>query len=136
MIILLDLDVLLDVALDRRPFAEAASVLLDAIESRRGTAFMAWHSIANFFYLTSPKHGRDASKEYIVELTRFVAIAKTGTDSLRFAANLPMRDFEDAMQVAAAQACGAEVIATRNLKDYRKSPIRAAAPQALVKELR
>ncbi len=42
---------------------------------------------------------------------------------------------EDAMQVAAADAFGAQVIATRNVKDYRKSPIKAMTPEALVKVL-
>ena len=32
--------------------------------------------------------------------------------SARYAARLPMRDFEDALQAAAAIACGADAIAT------------------------
>ena len=36
-----------------------------------------------------------------------------------------MRDFEDAMQVAAARACGASHIVTRNARDYARSPIPA-----------
>lgn len=48
---------------------------------------------------------------------------------------LALRDFEDAMQVAAGIACGADVIATRNLRDYRGSPIEAVEPSALVKAL-
>jgi len=46
-----------------------------------------------------------------------------------------MRDFEDALQVAAAVACGASVIATRNLQDYAKSPVRAAEPLFVLAEL-
>jgi len=46
-----------------------------------------------------------------------------------------MADFEDAMQVAAAAACRAEVIATRNLRDFARSPIRAASPERLLREL-
>ena len=42
------------------------------------------------------------------------------------------KDFEDALQVAAAEACGADVIATRNVRDYAKSPVRAATPKALL----
>ena len=40
-----------------------------------------------------------------------------------------MTDFEDALQVAAAHACGAQHIVTRNAKDYERSPIRAISPQ-------
>jgi hypothetical protein len=43
-----------------------------------------------------------------------------------------MTDFEDAMQVAAS-AWGADVIATRNLQDFRKSPIPAQSPASLLR---
>jgi hypothetical protein len=46
-----------------------------------------------------------------------------------------MKAFEDAMQVVAAEACGADVIATRNIRDYARSPLRAATPKALVSGL-
>lgn len=136
MIVLLDLDVLLDFALDRKPFSQPATDLLEALENKPGSAFVAWHSIANFLYLVSPNRGRNDAKHFLLDLTRFVEVAETDTESLRYATNLPMRDFEDAMQVAAAAACRAEVIATRNLRDYRNSPIRAAKPQQVLREVR
>ena len=71
----------------------------------------------------------------LLDLARFVRVAPTTTESLLYAAQLEMSDFEDAMQVAAATACEADVIVTRNLRDYRKSPIRAAEPQEVLKEL-
>ena len=69
------------------------------------------------------------ARDFIVELTRFVEVAATDTQAIRYAAALPMPDFEDAMQVAAARACGAQHIVTRNVKDYQRSPIRAISLQ-------
>jgi len=46
-----------------------------------------------------------------------------------------MKDFGGAMQVAAAVACHADVIATRNTRDYSKSPIRAETPRAVLEKL-
>lgn len=135
MIILLDTDVLMDVALDRAPHADAAASLLDAVERRPGSGYVAWHTIANFYYLVAPSRGGQATRAFVLDLVRFVEVAPTVTDSLRQAARLEMKDFEDAMQVAAADACGAEVIATRNIRDYAKAPIRVATPRALVAEL-
>ncbi len=127
--ILLDTDVLIDVALDRRPHADSAAELLDRIEHGAEAAFIAWHSVSNFYYLVAPELGGVNTRDFIVELTRFVAVAATDTESIRYAAGLPMADFEDAMQVAAARACGARHIVTRNVKDYERSPIRAVSPQ-------
>ena len=127
--ILLDTDVLIDVALDRRPYSDLASELLDRIEHGAEAAYIAWHSVSNLYYLVAPALGGISARDFIVELTRFVAVAATDTESIRYAAELPMADFEDAMQVAAARACGARYIVTRNVRDYERSPIRAIDPQ-------
>jgi hypothetical protein len=39
-----------------------------------------------------------------------------------------MSDFEDALQVSAAQACGADYIITRNGRDFVQSPLPALSP--------
>jgi predicted nucleic acid-binding protein len=134
-ILLIDTDVLIDFALDRRPHASAAGQLLDALERRQATGFIAWHSVANFHYLAVSKQGTSSTKAFLLDLLQFVQVASTSTDSVRYAASLPMRDFEDALQVAAAVACGANTIATRNVRDYARSPIRATTPTMLLKEL-
>ena len=54
---LLDTDVLIDLALDRQPYSEPAAALLNRIEATGRTAFIAWHSVANFHYLLSPGNG-------------------------------------------------------------------------------
>lgn len=126
---LLDTDVLIDMALDRRPFSEPAAALLDRIQVTGHTAFIAWHTVANFHYLVSPTQGRRSAREFVVELTRLVGVAAGGAEAVRYAASLPMKDFEDAMQVAAARSCGASRIVTRNIRDYQRSPIPAITPR-------
>lgn len=136
MIVLLDTDVLIDVALERAPFVGPAAALLDALELRPGAAFIAWHTISNFFYLVAPTRGRTMARCFLLDLARFANVAPTTTQSLRYAASLALGDFEDALQVAAAAACEADVIATRNTRDYVKSPIRAAPPSTVLERLR
>ena len=127
--ILLDTDVLIDVALDRLPHSEAAFELLDRVERGAEPASIAWHSISNLYYIVKPSHGDITTRDFIRELTEFVQVAETGDDVIRYALRLPMNDFEDAMQVAAAQACNANFIVTRNITDYQNSPIPAVTPQ-------
>jgi predicted nucleic acid-binding protein len=134
-IVLVDTNVLIDLALDRTPFAQPAADLLDALEKKPGTAFVAWHSLSNFYYLVAPSRGKSQTKDFLLDLARFVHVAPTTTESLLYAGALALNDFEDAMQVAAAVACRANVIATRNLQDFARSPIRAAEPQAVLAEL-
>lgn len=134
MIVLLDTDVLIDVALDRAPHAMAAAELLNRLEHRPGSAYVAWHTVANFYYLVAPARGARPTRDFVLDLLRFVAVVPATTDGLRKATRLPMKDFEDAMQVAAAEACEADVIATRNTRDYPKALVRVATPKALLAE--
>lgn len=46
-----DCDVFLDVGLGRNPFNEASRQLIDYLEANSNTCFIAWHSVANAFYL-------------------------------------------------------------------------------------
>ena len=132
---LLDTDVLIDIALDRHPFAQPAAALVDRIEQSRRRAFIAWHSVSNLYYIVAPAHGGIRTRDFIIDLIRIVEVATTGTHAIRYAAELPMADFEDAMQVASARACGARHIVTRNLRDYKRSPISAISPQEALSQL-
>ncbi|HEX6573774.1 MAG TPA: hypothetical protein VF042_02295, partial [Gemmatimonadaceae bacterium] len=51
-----------------------------------------------------------------------------GTADFSQALVLGMNDFEDGVQSSAAARIGAEYIATRNEKDFRKSPVTPKSP--------
>ena len=65
--ILVDIDVLIDVALDRQPHSEPASELLDLIERGVETASIAWHSVSNLYYIVNPTRGDIVTREFIRE---------------------------------------------------------------------
>jgi predicted nucleic acid-binding protein len=134
-ILLVDTDVLLDVALAREPFADPAGRLLDHLQGNPGTGVVAWHSISNFYYLARSSRGDNDAREFIHDLVGFLRVVAGGTDSVRTALVLPMADFEDALQAVAGQAADADLIATRNVADYRQSPIPAKAPRQIADEL-
>jgi predicted nucleic acid-binding protein len=117
--IFVDCDVLLDVGLEREPFCHASSQLLDYLENHPNTGFIAWHSNSYLFYIFSKTGTKEKAKEFILELCQFVQVVPTSNNEVLYAANLPMKDFEDALQCAAALTCDADVIVTRNLDDYQ-----------------
>ena len=133
--ILLDTDILIDVALDRQPHSEPAFELLEHIEQGGEPASIAWHSVSNLYYITRPSRGDITTRQFISELIEFVEVAPTDTEAVRFALQLSMADFEDAMQVAAARHCNAQYIVTRNTADYHRSPIPPVTPQQILQQL-
>ena len=124
--VLLDCDVLLDVALNRQPFVENSAKVLRWAESQ-GEAAVAWHSLSNCAYLL-----KDGGRSFLAGLLQIVEVAKVGTEEAQRALALPLSDLEDAMQSASALAAGATFIVTRNLADYVHSPVPALHPEAFV----
>ncbi len=124
---LLDTDILLDVALARQPHAADSAAVLRWAESG-GAAAVAWHSLTNCAYLL-----KGGGRPFLERLLRLVEVAPVATADARRALELPMSDAEDAFQAAAALAWQADVIVTRNVSDFHRSPVRALSPTAFLK---
>jgi len=132
--VLLDTDVLLDVGLRRQPWFEASKAVLVLAQAGELRSFVAWHSVANLHYLIRPRGAADA-RDFLRDLFRFARVASVGHADMEFALELDMSDLGDAMQAAAAVACRAARIVTRNTRHYRGSPVPAVTPKALLREL-
>ena len=86
--------------------------------------------ISNTFYLVrSHSKSTEVSNQFIIDLLAGVEVAETGKLDALAALEFGMRDFEGALQIAAAVACGAEVILTRNTTDFKASPIPVMTPE-------
>lgn len=127
--VLIDTDVLLDVALNRTEFVEDSAAVLRWAEAG-GEACIAWHSVAKCAYLLK-NDGRD----FLNGLLEIVAVASVGEKDAKFALQLPLKDLDDALQVAAATAWGVDCIITRNIKDYKKSPLKVMTPKQFLKQI-
>ena len=124
---LIDTDVLLDVALGREPHVCASAGVLKWVEAG-GKAAVASHSIANCAYLLKN------ARPFLRGLLQLVDVAPVGKHESQRALDLPMSDLEDALQVAAAESWGADLVVTRNLRDYRRSPVKAISPDDFLKK--
>jgi predicted nucleic acid-binding protein len=122
--ILIDTDILLDVALRREKFFDESAAVLSFAESKPRQSAVAWHSLSNISYLLRPD-----ARAFIKELLAFVTVPSTGTYAALQAIGFPMKDFEDAMQAATAVQFGASHIVTRNAAHYQNSPVPAISPR-------
>lgn len=126
--ILIDTDVLLDVALSRELHVEHSVAVMNWVQTG-GEAAVAWHSLTNCAYLLK------GGKPFLSKLLKLVEVAPVGTADARRALELPMSDLEDAFQASAALAWKADFIVTRNLPDYRHSPVPAISPTNFLKKI-
>lgn len=134
-VVLVDTNILVDVALERQPYFRLSTDLLQRLERLPGSGFVAWHSVATCYYLVEQSLGSERARTLIETLSDFLTVAPTRHESLLYALSLQMRDFEDAMQVAAAHTAGVQHIVTRDARDFANSPIPAITPEQALQEL-
>ena len=130
--LLVDINVILDVAF-ARPGEPASSQVIAAC-GRGHDAFVAWHTLATLSYLIERQHSAGEAREFIRGLLGWADVAPASRTLAQQALDWRMRDFEDALQVAAALACGAQCIVTRNERDFRRSPVPALSPEAFARK--
>ena len=128
--VFLDTDICLDVLLHREPFFGDSAALLDWAEKNPGQASVSWHGLANLHYLSD-----GGGQGFIRELLEFCVVPSCGSPEMMHALEPSFTDLEDAMQVVAAIRFGAQLIATRNVKHYRKSAIQAILPRDIFSHL-
>ncbi len=129
---LFDIDVILDVLLAREPWAADSALLLDAAERGKLEGYVAGHTITTVYYIVARNSSPKKAAGAITDIMRIVTIVPVDAADFTQALVMGMSDFEDAVQAAAAAKVGADFVATRNEKDYRKSPIKARSPSDLL----
>ncbi len=115
---LVDTNVILDVALRRPGLFDGSQRALVRCEAEGCELRIAWHTVANLFYILRKDRGGEKTVEFLRDLPAAFEVAPVAhTDALRALAS-GLRDLEDALQVSAAEACSADVILTRNKADF------------------
>jgi predicted nucleic acid-binding protein len=126
---LLDTNVLVDVALSRPELHEASGATVAWCLNNPGSGLLAIHSLATFSYLVGRAASPAKARAFIADLIEGTDIARLDNAEVKRALTLPMADFEDALMAAAAESAGATHIVTRNLADFRRSPVKAMSPE-------
>ncbi len=126
--VLHDINVLLDVILDREPFYDEslAAIMRASRPDMRG--FIAWHGLATAYYFARRGKSEAEALREVDRMLSWARVITSGDAETHRARALAMPDFEDAMQAAAAEACGADWIITRDAAGFRGSPVPAISP--------
>ncbi len=117
--VLLDTNVVLDYLLDRAPFADAAAALWQANDEGRIEAYVSIITPVNVFYIARKLKGAAVARQLVESLLAACRVCGPDRDLLLSALTLPMKDFEDAVQVVSAQAEALDALVTRDPVDYK-----------------
>lgn len=126
--ILLDVNVVLDVLLDRRPFADAASAVWSEIEEGSAEGLISAHAVTTVHYLNARAVGGRMAAETTESILSVFGVAAVDERVLRHALDLRWPDFEDAVTAVAASQAQCDALVTRNPDDFKRSPVRVVTP--------
>jgi len=125
---MLDTNVVLDVLLARQPFVNAASELFGMVENAQITGLLCATTITTVDYLLMQAMPRADAHKALRKLLELFEIAPVNRAVLEEALTSKVMDFEDAVLDQAGRLAGADVIITRNQKDFRHSSLRILGP--------
>ena len=123
--VLFDTNVILDALYRRPPYYQAAASLMNRVEGKQLQGFLSAHSVTTIDYLTTKAYDRETATK----------AAEVNQATLSLALDLLFEDYEDAVLCQAGISAGAEVLVTRNLRDFRKASLPTYSPQELLARL-
>ncbi len=132
--ILLDTNVILDIALERQPFCLAAARILETSDFDRLHLFISASMATDVFYVIRKEKGKDVGLAFLKDLLNAVDVCKVDKDILFLALESDFDDFEDAVQHFAAIDSEIGFIITRNKKDFAASSLKILEPEEFVGE--
>ncbi len=129
--VLFDINVVLDVLLDRKPYVEASAAAWAAVETGISEGLLAAHAVTTIHYLVRKEMGATKARRMISAILRVFGVAAVDAAVIQEALQLPFSDFEDAVTAAAARLAGCNYIVTRDPKGFRGSLVRSLTPEAV-----
>jgi predicted nucleic acid-binding protein len=116
--ILFDTNVVLDLLLDRAPFANAAAGLAAMAERGELVGVLGATTVTTVHYLAAKALDDQRARSHVKKLLQIFEVAPVTRSVLESALGLPFRDFEDAVLHEAGREFGATAIVTRNQPDF------------------
>jgi predicted nucleic acid-binding protein len=129
---LFDTNILLDIGLARKPFAEVAFACLAATQELGEPPRVAPHALATFYYIVSQARGTKQANAAIADLIAISEVVPFDHKTAHKSLTLNFNDFEDAMIAATAEAADLDCIVTRNGNHFKQSPVPALSPEVFL----
>lgn len=132
--VLFDTNVILDVALKRLPHFDHAAGLFALIDKKIITGYATASTITDIYFISKHEKGHRRALEFITDFVEIVEIVGVDKEVIVKALNSNLKDFEDAVQVSAAEFNGIDCVITRNEKDFLNSTLKIFNPKEFLEK--
>ena len=132
--ILLDTNIILDIALKRADFFEKSKEVLILINEFRFPVFITATTITDIYYILKKSKGHGSTISFIKGLIEYIDVCGVNKETILNALNSEFNDFEDAVQSFSAIHYGIKIIITRNISDFQTSDLQVLTPGEFLKQ--
>ncbi|AFZ60039.1 PIN domain-containing protein [Anabaena cylindrica FACHB-243] len=133
--VLLDTNIIIDIALERQPYVTNSETVLAFVEQGQIEGYISASTISDLYYIIRKQKGRDLTIEFLQEILTFCQIATVNQAVISMAFTTNFKDFEDAIQYSTAVVNQLDAIITRNPQDFPVISPRILTPDQLIEEL-
>ncbi len=133
--ILIDTNVVLDVALERQPYLILSEQVLLGVEQGKLDGYISASTFTDLYYIIRKERGRTWTLEFLTQLLTFCNIATVDHAVISSALAANFDDLEDTVQYETAVAAQLEAIVTRNPDDFPSQGLHILTPEALLQRL-
>jgi DNA-binding ferritin-like protein (Dps family) len=128
--------VVLDVLLNRQPFAQDAADVFALVETSAIKGFLCATTVTTLDYLLRQTLTSVKARQALKKLLDLFEIAPVNRPVLEQALASKISDFEDAVLEQSGLVAAVDVITTRNSKDFQKSLLPVLDPPELLATVR
>ena len=134
--IMCDTNVIIDVLLEREPFAENSCKILSLCEEHRIDGFISASSVTDIYYLVRKHtHSTDLAYKAVGKLLEIVKVCSVTNNDVLTAFQRKARDFGDCLMATCAKSIRCDYIITRNKKDFEEFDIPLLTPTEFLQQL-
>jgi predicted nucleic acid-binding protein len=133
--VLIDTNVIVDVALEREPFYAESDRILTFVEEGQIQGYVSASTFSDLYYIIRRDKGRDWTLDFLRQLATFCQVATVDNSVISIALTCNFKDFEDAIQYSTAVINLIDAIVTRNPRDFPVNTPRIVTPNQLIQEL-
>ena len=127
--VLIDLNMILDVIQERPGLHISSSAVLQLVVEEKLLAVIPGHLLTTLYYITSKHSSKDQAEMLLDWILRYFEVGIESKVIFLRAQNMHFKDYEDAVAASVAEAEKCMYIITRNVKDFRNSPVKVLTPE-------
>ena len=130
--LLIDATIVLDVLQKREPHVKDSAAVWKICETEQAEGYISALTFANLVYVMRRELNPDQIHDVLKKLQLIFRFADFSAADMEKAVEMKWSDYEDAFQAATAERILADVIITRNVRDFKGSKVIAFTPSEFI----